>query len=531
MWGVVGAFSILTIYFTGVFPKANPNDLSRFEMVVAMGEWRTVSIDRAIALLGDHEDKAASGGLFYSNKAPGLAFAALPIYLALRLVLPLPASGTSGLLYYGVRLLTVSLASILALYLLARRIAAEAGEESVAPLVVLAVGFGTPMLFYARSFWSHAWVASLLFFAWELLRRSEEPGARRSPWTGVLAGFLTGLAVISEYTVAPIALLLGLRAFVGAPRRRALEFGLGAIPLMVLLLTYNAAAFGSPFTLSYTREATHKVAAVASNGFVGFRHPSPGIALGYLFHPARGTLVFSPFLAWSALGIVRWWRSRASRPDCILVLAAIPLFFVLLCMYPDWHGGGSLGSRYLLPGLFFVAVPIGHCLNSALSRGLFLAATTFSVAQHFLLTSSYPHFFLDIPWPAVTASLWFLDRGFVAPNIGSLLGAGPLASLILPMAVTLTAILLAARLARPMHPGVSVALMVGLVPLAALVLWRPAVPFEGKLGRAGIIVAFSDLDPGGREILAVMREATTAEERHRAEGVWRRLASPPARTP
>ena len=155
-----------------------------------MAEWRTFAIDQAIALLGDHGDKAASGGRFYSNKAPGLSFAAYPVYVALRAVLPRPRSGTFDPIFLAVRFLTVSLASILALRLLARRIAAEARDESVAALVVLAVAFGTPMLFYARSFFSHAWTASLLFVAWELLRRDGSTGVPPSRWTVVLAGFL-----------------------------------------------------------------------------------------------------------------------------------------------------------------------------------------------------------------------------------------------------------------------------------------------------------------------------------------------------
>ncbi len=96
-------------------------------------------------------------------------------------------------------------------------------------------------------------------------------------------------------------------------------------------MVYNAASFGSPFVLSYVREATPDLAAVSSHGFVGFRVPSPRIALDYLFHPARGVLVFSPFLAWSVLGVVRWWRSGKDRADCAFVLAAVPLFFVPLC--------------------------------------------------------------------------------------------------------------------------------------------------------------------------------------------------------
>lgn len=528
----LGAFIFLTIYFTGTFPpRANPNDLSRFEAVVAMGEWRTFSIDRAIALLGDHEDKAASGGHFYSNKAPGLAIAAYPAYRALRLVLPRSRFGTFDLVFAAVRFLTVSLSSILALSLLARRIETDAKPRSVAGLVVLAAGFGTPFLFYARSFFSHAWAASLLFFAWECLRRDEKPPARRIRWIAVLAGFFAGLAVISEYTVAPIALVLALRAGMEGRRRRAVAFAVGALPCLAILAAYNAACFGSPFVLSYVREATREVAAVSSSGFAGFRSPSPAIALAYFFHPARGVLLFSPFLAWSAIGVVRWWRSGRNRADCVFVLAATPLFFALLCMYPLWHGGGSLGSRYLLPGLFLVVVPIAYGLDSALSRGLFVAATAFSIAQHFLLTATYPHLGLEFPWPAATASLWFLERGFVAPNLGTLAGAGPLGSLLPPMAATLAATLLATRFARPMSPRVSWALSIGLAPLAVLLMRPPPVSFETRLLRAGVIHDFSGLDPEAKELQTVKREATreatTPEDRRRAERAVRAPTAPP----
>lgn len=519
---VVGAFGFLAIYFTGAFPPgANSNELSRFEMVVAMAEWRTFAIDRAIAQLGDHIDKSTSGGRYYSNKAPGLAFAAYPVYLALRLVLPAPAEGGSSAIFYGVRLLTVSLVSVIALSLLARRIAADAEDASVAPLIALVVGFATPMLFYARSFFSHAWTASLLFLAWELLRRGEEPDARESFWPGALSGFLAGWAAISEYTVLPIALFLAVRSAVGASRRRALEFVAGAAPALLLLLLYNAACFGSPFTLSAAREAAPQYAKLARHGLMGLGHPSPSIALAYLVHPARGILVFSPCLVWSAFGIARWWRSRENRSDCVLVLGTVLVFFVALSAYPFWHGGWALGNRYLLPALFFVAVPIGRSLQTPLSRGLFLTAAAFSIAQHFLLTATYPHFPLSVRWPAVTASLWFLKRGFVAPSIGSILGAGPIPALILPAVATLVATLSASRAARPLYPGIVVVLLAGMVPLAALIVWRPMLPWDGRLVRAEIIGSYSDRDPARRELLTVMSEASTPKEKHLAEQAWR----------
>ena len=120
--------AFLTVYFTGVFPPwANPNELSRFQTVVAMAEWKTFSIDEAVARLGDHEDKAESGGRLYSNKAPGLAFAAYPVYRALRLVLPLPDAGhVRRRSFSALRLLTVSLVCGIAL----RRFAARLAEAS-----------------------------------------------------------------------------------------------------------------------------------------------------------------------------------------------------------------------------------------------------------------------------------------------------------------------------------------------------------------------------------------------------------------
>ena len=57
-------FALLCVYYTGVFPPfANPNELSRFQAVVAMADDRTFAIDAAIARLGEHEDKAVDHGL------------------------------------------------------------------------------------------------------------------------------------------------------------------------------------------------------------------------------------------------------------------------------------------------------------------------------------------------------------------------------------------------------------------------------------------------------------------------------------
>src|ERR1700733_12351255 len=90
---VVGGFVLLSLVFSGQFPPfSNPNESSRFATVYAFVERGTFQVDAALPVVGDNEDKSVSGGHFYSNKAPGLALAAIPVYRALRAVLPAPRS-------------------------------------------------------------------------------------------------------------------------------------------------------------------------------------------------------------------------------------------------------------------------------------------------------------------------------------------------------------------------------------------------------------------------------------------------------
>jgi hypothetical protein len=405
----------------------------------------------------------------------------------------------------------------------------EAGTGGAAvALTTLAVALGTPYLFYARSFFSHAWTAALLFLAWDALRRAEATPAR-ADLAAALAGLLAGWAAISEYTVAPVALALGLRVLAGRSFRRFAAFALAAAVPLGLLLYYDAVCFGSPWILSSAKEADPAYAALAGRGAFGFVRPSPHLALKFLLDPARGVLLFSPFLLWSPVGLVRWWKSGRLRADWWFVVAGVGTLFVALCGYPNWHGGWSLGSRYLLPGVLFAALPIAWALGTPLSRGLFLAATVFSVAGHALLTASFVHFPLEMPWPAVTGALWFLARGWVAPNLGTLIGAGPALSLLLPAALTVFAVWRTARAAAPTRPALALAALIGFAPLAALMLRPPEPPFFGRLWRAAVLGAFSGHDDEWREFGAVALAASTPEEKGVAYRMWRWLGPPTPR--
>jgi hypothetical protein len=522
----VGTFAFFCAWFTGFYPPfSNPNELSRFQTVVAFVETGSFAIDSQLATLGDHEDKAAAGGRFYSNKAPGLAFAAIPVYRLLRVVFPPPDSPTAPVLFL-LRLFTVSLVCVVALLRFARRMLLSREGESAAALVTFAVAFGTPFLYYARSFFAHAWTASLVFLAWDVMRESAaaaSPGGRRGRLAA--AGFLAGWALISEYTVAPVVLALGVRAALFPPGRRSgatnvLSFAGGAALPVGLLLAYQAACFGSPFLPSYARESYPAYAELAARRFFGFGLPSPAVALAYLFHPARGILLFSPFFLWAGVGAARWWRDRRERTDGMLAVVATAVTFLLLTGYPNWHGGWALGSRYLLPLLFIPAAALPFVLVTPLSRGLFAAAAVFAVGVHLLATSSWPNFPLGFTFPPASGSAWFLARGWAAPNLGAGVGLPAAISLGIPLAIALAALAAALAQARPLAPPAALAALLGAAALAVVLLRPPELSYPARLLRAAIYGDYSGRDPQRRELARVVDAASTPLEKRQAARAW-----------
>ena len=519
---VVAAFGLLCVLFTGQFPPfGNPNELSRLDTIYAVVEEGTFRIDTALRVLGDHEDKARSGGHFYSNKAPGLALAAIPVYRLLRVFYPRPLTPFAPI-FYWVRLLTVSSICVLALARFRARLERDALPAS--SLVAAAVAFGTPYVFYARSFFSHAWTAALLLLAWDLLRVREEWRFRRR--VGVLsvaAGFLAGWAAISEYPVAVLAGLLAVRSAARGSWRQTALFAAGlAVPILVLL-GYDAACFGSPFVLSSAREAAPEYASLSRTGIFGVGLPGATEAAGYLFHPARSILLFSPFFLWAPAGLWSWHRSNENRVDFWLSFTATLGFFLLMCGYPNWHGAWSLGNRYLIPVLFLSALAIPRALVRPFSRLLFCAAAVFAVSAHLVLASSFPYFPLGVGWSPLTAAVWLIEHRYAAPAVVS----GTPAILGALVCVGIGLWLAGLPLGRRRE---SLAFALGVAPLVAILLFSPPVSYGQRLWRAAVLGKFSPWDPHRDELRAVVRSARSPREKTMAAETWRSYGLP-ARAP
>lgn len=409
---VTGLFALLALLVVPVFPHfVSPNELSRWAAVVSLVDRGTLSIAPDVAgLLGARfEDVAERDGRLYPNKAPGAALAAVPGYLAVRPFAGPPGEASMRLAVTAMRWSAATIPAILLALLLAgaaRSLRAQPAETGLAVGTLL---FGTPLLAYGLQLFSHSLVALGLFGAWALLF---PPDRSESAWRDVGAGALLGLAVLSDYPALVPAAILSLAAIGGRSPMRALRIALGALPPALLFFGYNVAAFGGPFSLPVGFERFAAFRKLREHGAFGVGWPSPRNAFLLLLDPSKGLIVLSPVLLAAAAATPAAIRRLGARSGGTLL--AVPASLLLVYAgFPDWHGGFTVGARYLVPALPFLLLPLAFARWGTLTTAL-AGASTAAVALTTLVFPFVPPGF-PLPWGSFAAPL--LAKGLVAPNL------------------------------------------------------------------------------------------------------------------
>lgn len=326
----------------------------------------TLDIDPLARYTGD---VAYARGHYYADKAPGLSLLAVPVYAALKMALlqgqpytsVMTADGATGAAFLIRYLLSVVYAAVptaliaLLLYRLCQR---RGLAPRWAALVGLTYGLGTLARPFGGQFFSHQLAALLLFAAYYLLHGA---GSRAGgPKIALAVGALLGMAVITEYPTALIALVLLLYALAGPLRGRgaAALVVAGMIPLLLLGAAYNLAAFGSVVSVGYQHLAGPEVfRAGQSQGLLGVTYPQLDAVWQTTFGPYRGMLFWSPVLLLALPGAVRLLRCGGWRRDIWCVVGIVGLYGLFSVSYFAWDGGYSPGPRQFLPALPF-AMPL-----------------------------------------------------------------------------------------------------------------------------------------------------------------------------
>lgn len=357
---IVGVVAISSLYFV---QGGGWNQNSRYDLTRALVEDGSLRIDR---FAHNTRDKSVRDGHFYSDKAPGLSFAAAPIFAIARLVAPSPAERAPGPgELHALTWPLVGLGTALAAVLLAELMQALGIGATAATLAALGWALGTHAAGYATLFLAHQLVAALLVASCTLLWFARGHADARRDAMLVAAGLLAAWAAISEYPVAPLCLgLFGCACGVGRTRG-AVRFIAGAVAPLALLAAYNTAAFGAPWRLGYSSLASPQFHAVIERGFFGLGLPDPRVLHELLVGEYRGILPLSPLLLLAIPGAWAMWKhARGVALGCGLVVLYGLLF---AASYTMWDGGASFGPRYLLPMLPALVPFVGAGVDRAFS--------------------------------------------------------------------------------------------------------------------------------------------------------------------
>jgi hypothetical protein len=381
------AFTAYAYFFQG----GGWNAAVRFDLVRAIVEQGTVRIDGYETNTGD---LAYRDGHYYCDKAPGLSFAAVPVYAA---VYRLAGEGRIRGLFVSraawlATIVTVAIpsaAAVVMLYLLGEVLGLLPAWRAA---LALAYAFATLAFPYSTLFYGHQLAASLLFLAFGLLVRARWRGT--PPGTGRLAGVgaLLGAAITVEYPAALAVAVIALYAasFV-RPWHRLGYAAAGAMVPLFALAAYHTVAFGSPLTLPYTFSTD---APRRQGAFFGFGPPRPRVLYAILLSPYRGLFYSAPWLLLAMPGAVRLWRGGRFRAEAGVAVAVTLAYVLLNAGLNDWHGGWGTGPRHLVPVLPFLALAAGGIMTgrtpSRAERAAYALAVGISAALMLVATSVQP---------------------------------------------------------------------------------------------------------------------------------------------
>ena len=454
--GAVSFFSFIYFYEGGGW-----NQNSRFDLLRAIVERHTLQID---AYHENTQDKAHFKGRYYSDKAPGLVFLAVPFAViarpALRVAGVDPESARGELaLSYVVSASAVALPAALAgvcLFFLGLRFG---GGSSGAAFGALVMSLGTPMWAYASLFWAHALVGACLIFAFAAaLKIGDSKNARADFLWALAVGLAAGWATVTEYPAAPASAMLAWLALsqawsrgTAARWRVTAGVGVGAGICVVILLGYLHAAFGT-FRPSYSYYDPNSFSFMQQQGYLGLTYPHPDRLLKLLFGCSRGLFFASPVLLAAPVGLWWLWKEKAHRAASLVAAAIAAYYFLFNASFYWWKAGLSFGPRYagaciplLCVGLAVAwrraSPPWRRVLMGIALCGVFVTLMVVSTTSQLSMQDSCP--LLHAVWPAFWSGQMALNRDsmltvaeagsnekYGAFNLGQLLGLRGLASLL-----------------------------------------------------------------------------------------------------
>lgn len=338
-------------------------------------------------------------GHYVTTFGPGSGLSALPVYGLLETVVDGDLINSPRALWYGGKFAAAACVAGSAVFVFFTVLPFL--DVRRAWTVALAYGLGTSVWsISSQTLWAHG--PNELFLAMGAFFLSRLDRRRHAAW---LSGLAFAAAVACRAPSAVLLLAAGIwlltRPALAIIRRQpardlgrpALEFALGALPLLALLALHNWSYLGAPWHFGHTNIHARLVELKTGNGNGGLWQTPVWVgAAGLLFSPSRGLLIHSPFLVFALWGSVEAWqddRFRFLRP---LSLATLGLWLIAFTWY-DWWGGWCFSYRPLvdtMPMLALLLAPVIETITTrAPLRSVFYSLLVWSVAVQWIGAFAY----------------------------------------------------------------------------------------------------------------------------------------------
>ncbi len=418
-------FAFAALYAFPFYPELNnPNENVRVQMTAAIvfdgtfeisgprERWGWVNDAACVQWSQDGTKQPCEGAMprgdvrrYFSVKAPLTSLMGVPAYGLARLF----GDDGSELRPSTLWLLRIS-ASVLPMclffFFFHGWLGARVRSGFIRDTVFVATALGSVLLGYTYLFASHSTSAAAAFGGFALLYDAHVDPTKRSKRRAFLAGLLAAGATALEYPCFVVTFFVCLYALKALPFRRWLPFVFGALLPTFVVMLFQWSAYGNPLTPGHLFVENSAFRAGHESGFFGADAFHWDAAWRLLFDARLGLLPLTPVFVFAPLGALALLGTRGpSRQGALAALTACGALYFVICLMNNWDGGWSLGPRYLVVLVPFIAVASAIGLDrianrrSVLGHTLALGTGAASLAIGGTLSVYYPHLPPEIDWP------------------------------------------------------------------------------------------------------------------------------------
>ena len=426
-------------YFIHFIGAGSWNAASRLNLTYALAEHGTFIIDKYHQNTGD---KALYNGHYYTDKAPGPSFLAVPFYLVLKLF----GVDSEKYIRYLLSFFVVGLPSALSVFLFLGILKMlDVANQWLRVVITLSYALGTLAFSFSTIFYGHQMAATCGIAAFYiLLRLRTNPDQERATYI-LLSGFLSGLAYLSDYPAGIIMTLLFAYCLIVVRNKvMGLVWILGiALPLGTLMY-YNTVCFGGPLASAYT----HHVSYNHQSGFMGIGLPKISALWGITFSPYRGIFYHSPVLLLALPGTWLFYRQKQLRTEFWFCSAVVAAFLAFNSGYAYWDGVGTVGARFLVPCLPFLIILAFRAFIRWPNQAEILAVL--SIFLMMVVCATEPRAPEKMNNPLLYWNFFNLFKGNLSDNLGRIIGFQDWFSFV-PLALVVTTCFVLIRKSVPVQ--------------------------------------------------------------------------------